>query len=54
MRFAQDLAAYGALDGDPRLEGRHFHVIISPLKAKDKPKAPAAPGAVPAEPKPQA
>jgi translation initiation factor IF-3 len=43
MRFAQDVAAYGSVDGDPRLEGRFFHVILSPVKAKDKPKPAAAP-----------
>jgi translation initiation factor IF-3 len=46
MRFAQDVAAYGSVDGDPRLEGRFFHIILSPVKAKDKPK----PAAAPAEP----
>lgn len=51
LRFAQDLAAHGAMDGEPRLEGRHFHVIFSPVKAKDKPKA--APSAA-ASPKPEA
>lgn len=53
-RFAEDLAAYGAIEGQPRLEGRAFHVIISPVKAKevpvkkDKPAAP--PPATPAGP----
>jgi translation initiation factor IF-3 len=37
-RFAQDLTQYGAVEGQPRLEGRQFHVIISPVKAKDKEK----------------
>jgi translation initiation factor IF-3 len=41
LRFAQDLAAYGQVEGEPRLEGRFFHCIISPLKTKGK--APAAP-----------
>jgi len=52
MRFAQDLAAYGSVDGEPRLEGRFFHLILSPLKAKEKGKAapPASPPAAPAEP----
>lgn len=42
-RFAEDLLAYGAVEGSPRLEGRAFHVIISPVKKdlpppkKDKP-----------------
>ncbi|HOL71084.1 MAG TPA: translation initiation factor IF-3 [Bryobacteraceae bacterium] len=35
MRFAQDLSSYGAVEGQPRLEGRNAHVIISPIK-KDK------------------
>src|SRR5882672_10271336 len=41
LRFAQDLAQIGAVEGQPRLEGRNAHVIISPIKAtaaKDKPK----------------
>jgi translation initiation factor IF-3 len=45
MRFAKDLAQYGAVEGHPRLEGRNAHVIISPVKKeKEKPKA-AAPAA---------
>src|SRR5579871_6636583 len=44
MRFAGDLAQYGAAEGMPRQEGRNAHVIISPVKAttpaKDKPKEP--------------
>ncbi|MCZ2146339.1 MAG: translation initiation factor IF-3 [Bryobacterales bacterium] len=35
QRFSGDLAAYGQVEGQPRLEGRNFHVIISPLKAKE-------------------
>src|SRR5258706_11848077 len=41
LRFAQDLAQIGAVEGQPRLEGRNAHVIISPIKAtgaKEKPK----------------
>ena len=39
MRFAQDIATYGAVEGNPRLEGRSFHVIISPVKSiKEKEK----------------
>jgi translation initiation factor IF-3 len=37
MRFAEDLATIGAVEGQPRLEGRNAHVIISPVKL-DKPK----------------
>jgi len=43
IRFAQDLSTHGAVEGQPRLEGRNAHVIISPMKvtsapAKEKPK----------------
>jgi len=38
LRFADDLAGIGAIEGQPRLEGRNAHVIISPVKAKEKPK----------------
>src|SRR5438477_1321763 len=45
LRFAEDLAPYGAVEGQPKLEGRNAHVIISPVKAtkesKEKPKEPA-------------
>ncbi len=48
MRFAQDISAHGTIEGSPRLEGRAFHVLISPVKSakekeKEKPKAPAGP-----------
>src|SRR5882762_1188872 len=37
LRFAEDLAAHGAVEGQPRLEGRNAHFLISPIKsAKDK------------------
>jgi translation initiation factor IF-3 len=37
MRFAQDLADIGQVEGAPRLEGRNAHVIIAPVvKAKKK------------------
>jgi translation initiation factor IF-3 len=50
LRFAADLADVGVVEGQPRLEGRNAHVLISPLKKdgkdKGKPKPPAAtPGA---------
>ncbi|MGO9096145.1 MAG: translation initiation factor IF-3 [Bryobacteraceae bacterium] len=44
MRFAQDLAQYGAAEGSPRMEGRNAHVLISPIK-KDKPPDKAKPPA---------
>src|SRR5215472_1127323 len=33
MRLASDLTTYGAVEGQPRLEGRNAHVLISPVKA---------------------
>ena len=33
MRFATDLAAHGSVEGQPRLEGRNAHILISPVKA---------------------
>jgi translation initiation factor IF-3 len=45
LRFAADLASVGTVEGQPRLEGRNAHVLISPAK-KDKPAA------APAGPKP--
>ncbi len=56
IRFAADLAQFGAAEGMPRQEGRNAHVIISPVKAvvpppKEKPKPPVGakpePGAKP-------
>ena len=45
LRFAEDLATHGAVEGQPKLEGRNAHVIISPIKgskeAKEKTKEPA-------------
>jgi translation initiation factor IF-3 len=36
MRLAADLTTYGAVEGQPRLEGRNAHVLISPIKAAGK------------------
>jgi translation initiation factor IF-3 len=48
MRFATDLAQYGAVEGRPKLEGRNAHVIISPVKKdKEKPKVAAPVGGAP-------
>jgi translation initiation factor IF-3 len=58
VRFSQDLAQYGAVEGQPKLEGRNAHVLISPVKAdvqkKEKEaKKPAPPaGAPPTQPPP--
>ena len=46
LRFASDLSQFGAVEGQPKLEGRNAHVIISPVKAtapketKEKPAQP--------------
>lgn len=32
QRFAADIATYGQVDGQPRMEGRNAHIIISPVK----------------------
>jgi translation initiation factor IF-3 len=43
LRFAEDLAGVGQIEGQPKLEGRNAHVLISPTKTtkekgSDKPK----------------
>ena len=41
LRFANDLAEHGAMEGLPKLEGRNAHVLLSPVKkeaVKDKKK----------------
>ncbi len=56
LRFAEDLTGIGTIEGQPRLEGRNAHVIISPVKVttppkekKEKPKEqPASSAATPA------
>ncbi len=40
-RFAEDLLAYGAVDGSARMEGRNAHILISPVKAQTPPAKPA-------------
>src|SRR5947209_5895393 len=52
LRFAEDLTAYGITDGQPRMEGRNAHILISPTKStkpavKKEPKAPAEGGGAP-------
>src|SRR3974390_1822064 len=37
LRFAQDLASVGTVEGQPKLEGRNAHVIISPAKGQTPP-----------------
>ncbi len=38
QRFAEDLIAYGTIESQPKLEGRNAHVLISPVKAREKEK----------------
>ncbi len=40
LRFVADLKEWGAVEGQPRLEGRFAHVIISPVKSAKKPEKP--------------
>ena len=47
MRFAADLASHGSVEGQPRLEGRNAHILISPVKAAGK-----TPGEKPSAPPP--
>ncbi|HZO57574.1 MAG TPA: translation initiation factor IF-3 [Bryobacteraceae bacterium] len=52
QRFAKDLAGIGAVEGQPKQEGRNAHVIISPAKqtAPAKEKAEKAPRPAPPPP----
>src|SRR5947199_8139296 len=43
LRFADDLSGVGTVEGQPKLEGRNAHVLISPVKAAEKPKKEGAP-----------
>lgn len=38
LKFAEDLNGVGSIEGQPRLEGRNAHLIISPVKATVPPK----------------
>jgi translation initiation factor IF-3 len=38
LRFAEDLNGVGAIEGQPKLEGRNAHLIISPVKTGPPPK----------------
>ncbi len=48
LRFAEDLKEVGAVEGQPKLEGRNAHIIMSPVKVQiqappAKPKEKAKP-----------
>jgi len=47
LRFAEDISEHGTVEGQPRLEGRNAHVIISPVKAATKEKPKEAPKPAP-------
>ena len=47
IQFAEDLKEHGTVEGQPRLEGRNAHVILSPVKAAHPPKEKKAPQAAP-------
>lgn len=51
-RFAEDLLAYGAVDGSARMEGRNAHILISPVKVQ--PPAKPTPAAKPLQAAPPA
>ncbi len=38
IRFSEDLKEYGTVEGQPRLEGRNAHVMLSPIKVAHPPK----------------
>jgi translation initiation factor IF-3 len=42
LRFSDDIKEFGSIEGQPRLEGRNAHVIISPVKAATGKPAPKA------------
>src|SRR5688500_15907717 len=53
LRFAEDLASHGSVEGQPKLEGRNAHIIISPVKKekqekKEKPPQQTPPPSAPA------
>jgi translation initiation factor IF-3 len=47
MRFVGDLAGIGTVEGQPRVEGRFAHVLISPAKGSVKKEKPSQPAAAP-------
>ncbi len=52
LRFAEDLIGHGAVEGQPKLEGRNAHVIISPVKATKEAKEKQPKEASPDAPQP--
>jgi translation initiation factor IF-3 len=54
MRFAEDLASHGSVEGQPKLEGRNAHIIISPVKKEKQEKKEKPPQQTPPPPAPAA
>jgi len=54
MRFAADLTPHGTVEGQPRLEGRNAHILISPVKAAGKAEKAEKAEKAPQSPPPQA
>jgi translation initiation factor IF-3 len=52
MRFAEDLKEIGSVEGQPKLEGRNAHIIMSPLKVATPPAKPKESGKDTKGPKP--
>ncbi len=50
LRFAQDLSQVGSIEGQPKLEGRNAHVLISPVKQQAPAKEKSAKEPTPAPP----
>ncbi len=50
LRFAADLAQVGTIEGQPRLEGRNAHVLLSPIKVAVSPKGHEPPKGPPDRP----
>ncbi len=52
LRLAADLTSVGTIEGQPRLEGRNAHVLLSPLKSATAQHPTAAHPAPPPQPPP--
>lgn len=44
QRFAEDISAFGTVEGQPKLEGRNAHVLISPVKVEKQKEKPLKEG----------
>ena len=48
-RFAEDLNGIGQTEGNMKLEGKQYHVILAPAKAAEKPAKPKHEGTAPVQ-----